>query len=207
MPYTHDYAAVLLKKRIAMDRSFWPRLSRTLALRLNNAAWARSFNTHHVMDEVAYLEDPAKARPTSTKPAKKFSGPILGRFWHKHFTDARFLAQNVQNQWFGAYAEKHELLGAEIRKFFESFGEIAGAYLDEKDARAAAGRLAHEIVIGGMSRRTARKAMTGEWLIYFVHNGKNYYLDIATHDEQLNEAALYERLRDDCEWEFPFAFK
>lgn len=207
MPYTHDYSAILLKKRIAMARPFWPRLSQTLALRLNNAAWGRSFNTHSVMDEVAYLEDPVRARPTSTKPAQQLSGPILGRFCHKHFTDARSLGQNLINQWFGPYAEKHGVLRTEIRKVLESLGETAGADLDEKDARAAAGRLAHEVVTGGMSRLNARKAMTGEWLIYFVHNGENYYLDIALHAEQQDESALYERLREGCEWEYPFAFK
>ena len=207
MPHKDHYAAVLLKKRVAMAQPFWPRLSQELALTLHNSSLARSFNTFKVLDEIAYMEAPAVARPTSTKPATKFRGAILGRFWHKHFTDARFLGHNLQNQWWGPYATKNQTLSATIREAMEALGDFEGDSYSEAQAHQVAGRIAHDIVIGGMEKRATRKAMTGEWIIYYPHDGMNYYLGLAHHEEQKDERALYDRLKSECAWEFPFAFE
>lgn len=67
-------------------------------------------------------------------------------------------------------------------------------------------RAGQAIVMDGFERRSRRGAMTGEWLIYYVHEGRNCYLDLAQHAEQENEEALYHRLRAKTAGEFPFAF-
>lgn len=206
MPYKENYPAILLKKRVADNRFFWPRISLTLAMRLDTAAGQHTFNIDTVLDEIAYLESPDFSKPTATKPQEQLRGPLLGRYWHKHFMDAGHLGQNVQNHWFGPFAKKHGLLGQEIRKWFESWGDVAGAELTEPEGRVIAGRLAHEIVHGACAKRSARRAMTGEWIIYYVHNGQNFYLDIAFHSELQDEQALVDRLRSGCEEEYPFAF-
>ena len=207
MPYKNNYAAVLLKKKVAMAQPFWPRMSQSLVLTLRNNYLARTFNTFKVLDEIEFLEAPATARVTSTKPAAPFRGPTLGRFWHKHFTDARFLGHNLQNQWWGPYAIKHQVLSHTIRQALETLGDFEGDSYPETEARRVAGQIAHEIVIGGMKKRAARKAMTGEWIIFYPHCGMNYYLGLAHHEEQSDEVALYERLASECAWEFPFAFE
>lgn len=72
-----------------------------------------------------------------------------------------------------------------------------------------AGQIAHIAALEGYKRRANRQQLTGEWIVYYVHNGQNYYLDIAFHDEASTpegEQALYNRLALACQWEFPFAF-
>jgi hypothetical protein len=46
--------------------------------------------------------------------------------------------------------------------------------------------------------------MTGDWIVFAKHQGQNFYLGLATHDD--DDEALYERLRQGGEWEFPFLF-
>lgn len=48
--------------------------------------------------------------------------------------------------------------------------------------------------------------MTGDWIVFGKQQGKNYYLDLATHAEPEEPARLYEKLRGGSEAEFPFLF-
>jgi hypothetical protein len=49
--------------------------------------------------------------------------------------------------------------------------------------------------------------MTGDWIIFAKHEGQNFYLGLGTHDAATREPdALYRRLRQGSEWEFPFLF-
>ncbi|WP_407506722.1 hypothetical protein [Acinetobacter baumannii] len=43
--------------------------------------------------------------------------------------------------------------------------------------------------------------LTGEWIIYHVHNQKNYYLNIAKHND--GDAVLAEEIREIALFEFP----
>lgn len=207
MPLLSRYDAVLLKKRFCGGSSFWPRISEALALRLSNAFLARSglINTWRIMDELRWLEQTPDSSQTPTKPAAPLSGEILGRFMHKHYTSAAFLVRNIQNQWFEGYGKKHKLLAAEIANIVP----VGYVVEDEGDAWKKAGQIAHIAALEGYKRRANRQQLTGEWIVYYVHNGQNYYLDIAFHDEASTpegEQALYNRLALACQWEFPFAF-
>ncbi|MCP1486358.1 S-adenosylmethionine:diacylglycerol 3-amino-3-carboxypropyl transferase [Pseudomonas fluorescens] len=135
--------------------------------------------------------------------AEKFRGPILGRFWHKHYYDARHLPQNVLNKWFGEYAVKQELLKLKLREVLMADEDDTNM---EKYWEAKANRVSHAIVYGGIEARKNRGALTGEWLIYYEHAGLNYYLDLADHRELNDQQKLFDRLKDECAWEFPFAF-
>lgn len=122
---------------------------------------------------------------------------------HKHYTGTAFLTQNLVNQWFGAYAEKHDLLQNELTKIHP----IGATIEDDQHAHLTAGKIAHTVVMDGYERLCKRGNMTGEWIIYYVHEGQNYYLDLACHVEQRDEQQLYDRLKRACAWEFPFAFE
>lgn len=203
MPIRKRYESVLLKKQVARDQYFWPRISEAMALRLDYCFRARSATVPYwkIIDELMYLEVEG-ARPTSTKPAEPFKGPILGRFMHKHYGGSAFLATNLINQWYGPYAQKQQLLS----KALESIPAPEDETLEE--AWRWAGRVAHTVVLDGSQRLKTRKQMTGEWIIYYVHKGQNYYLDIAKHAEhQQDEQMLFDRLKKQCAWEFPFAFE
>jgi hypothetical protein len=62
--------------------------------------------------------------------------------------------------------------------------------------------MAHDLVTGAMMRRKAAGALTGEWIVYAVHERRNYYLALWRHadgDEMLRRNI--ERL---CVPQFPF---
>jgi len=84
--------------------------------------------------------------------------------------------------------------------------EVAEEYGDDFDKWV--GNLTHRLVIGGYEERVER-GLTGDWIIYAQHEGLNYYLDLATHEEGVGERAkdLAQKLREGCEAEFPFLFE
>ncbi|WP_412481394.1 hypothetical protein [Pseudomonas asiatica] len=203
MPLVDRYESLLLKKRVALSQVYSPRISQCLALRLQLFSMLRWINKFAVLDEIALLEGTPTSRPTGTKAAEKFRGPILGRFWHKHYCDSRHLAQNFYNKWFGDYAVKHSLLSNELRKILMSDVDDT----DMEEYRLVMGnQISHAVVYGGIESRRQRGALTGEWLVYYVHDGVNYYLDLANHEEASEPQKLFDRLKSECEWEFPFAF-
>ncbi|SER22993.1 Uncharacterised protein [Pseudomonas luteola] len=206
MPYAYRYEAVRLKRLVCRNEPFWPYLSEALTLKLYNGVMYRGFNASRVIDEIALLEGATSSRQTNTKPATQFKGPHLGRFWHKHWTDSAFINKNLDIHWFGPHAEKKELLKREIEKACKTLGKDSVDDLVEDEIQGLASLVSHSVVHNGYASRRARNALTGEWLIYYIHNGQNYYLDIAVHCSRQDEPALLERLRASCEWEFPFAF-
>jgi len=44
-------------------------------------------------------------------------------------------------------------------------------------------RLVHQLVLGGLDERAAARRMTGDWIIFAKHEGRNFYLDLGTHDD------------------------
>lgn len=206
MPYKNNYSAILAKKKACWDWPFWPYVSTCLATRLNRAAMTRRFSVFSILDEIAMLEDLPLAKKTGTKPAVRFRGPYLGRFWHKHWTCAAFIEENLRQQWWGGHATKNGSVAKVIREAFEATGKPYGSELTEAELREVTSRMVTQMVSNGYMQRRAREALTGEWLIFYVHNGQNYYLDIATHTKGDDDKRLFERLRDNCAAEFPFAF-
>jgi len=51
------------------------------------------------------------------------------------------------------------------------------------------------------AERSRKQCLTGEWIIYAQHEGQNYYLCLAQHDE---DADAFERIKRGCVDEFPF---
>ncbi|UQS15180.1 hypothetical protein [Pseudomonas sp. HS6] len=203
MPLLHRYESLLLKKNVSLSQLYSHRMSQCLALRLHNGSILRRINKFSVLDEIALLEKTPTSRPTGTKAAEKFRGPILGRFWHKHYFDAYHLPQNIQNKWFSEYALKHRLLKEKLHEILLVEEDDSDM---EKYRNVKANQISHALVYGGIEARRNRRALTGEWLIYYVYDGLNYYLDLANHEELDDQQGIYNRLRDNCAWEFPFAF-
>lgn len=46
----------------------------------------------------------------------------------------------------------------------------------------------------------------GDWIIFAKHKGKNYYFDLATHQEGREPKRLISKLRAGSACEFPFLF-
>lgn len=69
------------------------------------------------------------------------------------------------------------------------------------------GIVAYRTVIEGYKKR-AKRGLTGDWIIYGKHEGRNYYLALAAHEEgeRPNAIQLYKTLQQVCAAEFPFLF-
>jgi dihydrofolate reductase len=62
--------------------------------------------------------------------------------------------------------------------------------------------IAREASWGSIERRSARSALTGEWIIYAQYRGENYYLCLGRHDS--GDALLRHQIDRVCCLEFPF---
>ena len=145
----------------------------------------RELNTFAILDEIGHLEGAPQSRPTRTKAAAPYKGPVLAGLWHKHFFNARFLVKNVMNHW------TEDSLLALIESILAD-----DAIPDE----AKAGAIAHQVVKGGFEDRAAAGKMTGEWIIYVPRDKRNYYLTLAGHAEA--DEAILQRVHA-CQGEFP----
>lgn len=183
-----------LKATAVRGRPYAPRISIALAVRLLDKS-DRYFDPFAVLDELDYLEG---IRPTSkTKRESPFKGPHLQPFWHKHFSSARHLVRNIGIRWNLADGGNRDL-DRMLREVAETYGE---------DPELWQAYLAHRLVVGGFEER-AQRGLTGDWIIYAKHDGANYYLNLATHEEGEPEHAeqLSKKLRDGCFADFPFVF-
>lgn len=135
-----------------------------------------------VEHEIAHLEGWEK---TQTKPATKFkkSGKLCG-FMHKHFFVPGYghFGENVMNAW--------ALNRQNSNKFSEMAIRVAKPYTSEgqntlEELWKYSGEVAREVIRGegGLEDRFADEQGTGDWLIFIPHEGKNYYLCIAKHNE------------------------
>jgi len=153
------------------------------------------FSKFNVLDQINFLEG---IKPVSTtKPATQFKKPPLFPFWHKHFMLPHQIIRNIAIRW--------NLDGGGNRDLDKMIHEVARDYGDDPDVWQKV--LAHRMSIEAFEDR-AKRGLTGHWLIFAKHEGANYYLDLATHEEgqKENACALKTKLIDGSRAEFPFLF-
>lgn len=156
------------------------------------------FDYRVILDEIAHLED--QTLPTGTGPATKFTG-LLSQFWHKHFCEPQFLAKNLANETEQSFD----------RLFYCDFAQASerelgrnwnGLLLDDH----AVGLLTYTLLFGALNERSGNNSkhavsrMTGEWIVFMKHKGKNLYLTLAVHKE--TDQSIINRLGL-CAEEFP----
>jgi hypothetical protein len=61
--------------------------------------------------------------------------------------------------------------------------------------------LAHRVTHEPLEQRNASKRLTGEWIIFIRHDGKNYYLCCNTHNA--GDQFIYDRITQHCVRDFP----
>lgn len=181
-----------IKNQAVRGRAYAGRVSLVLALRMLGLTKAE-VDPFSVMDELDYLEG---IKPKSkTKGEEMYRHPPLHPLWHKHFSTARHLITNLRVRWgMDKYGNKD--LDRLIEKVQKEYGE-------QPDVWGAV--LAHELVVGGYEQRQAR-GLTGDWIVFAKHEGRNYYLDLATHQEGRNPHALFEKIKNGTCFEFGFLF-
>lgn len=181
-----------LKVEAVDGRAFADRVSTSLALLLVALREGRG-DYFPVLDEMDYLEGIRES--SRTKAPKQFRHPLLQRFWHKHYSSARHIPRNIGLRW-GLDRGGNQALDQALAAIAREHGE---------DLDMWPRVLAHRLTVGGYEARAGR--LTGEWILYAVHDRKNYYLTLGTHEEGKNPEELLASLKRQCAAEWPFLFE
>lgn len=153
-----------------------------------------------VLGEIDVLEGRTH-RSRGTKPASPFSrSKQLTGLWHKHFFCAPFLARNIQTGLAGGRLS--ELVQAAMMDLRRSTG---GGDITEEIAHRVSSELANRATRETLDIRAASNGLTGEWIVFAQHEGKNYYLCIDRH--QSGDGVIRKRIDRHCVPEFPFLTK
>jgi hypothetical protein len=119
-----------------------------------------------IVDAIENLE--AGEPHNGVKPATEFTRHPLKGLWHKHYFTARFLPANI------SLALRKDGLKDTIESILDpvKYPVITPEAIEE---------LAHAVVSLPVEKRDADGKITGEWIIFAKHEGKNYYLSMAIH--------------------------
>jgi hypothetical protein len=129
--------------------------------------------------------------PVGTKPAEQFRDPPLRGLWRKHYLVGGLLSTG-KNVGLGFGKKKREL-----RRIIKDNYNPSTAHLpSETIARNLA-----NAVTNIYTARASEQRLTGEWIIFAKHEGRNYYLCLAQHNE--GDTAIFERVQK-CIDEFSF---
>lgn len=143
---------------------------------------------HQVMDEIRSLEG-HPSQGASTKPASEFRRPPLKGLWHKHYFSARFLPKNIQNQ----------LRGDKLLALIQ---QICDPQKSPVITEEMINELSHRVTVEQFEQRSEAGALTGEWIVFAKHQGRNFYLCLATHE--MGDKKIYEKIKVSCWHQFPF---
>lgn len=185
------------KRGVTGEAEYTNRISLGFALRLMLQR-KKVGDRHDILFEIQHLE---QGIATSTKPATQFKYPPLKPFWHKHFFSPKHLLRNVGERWNVSRGSGNRDLDAMINRVAEEPGH---------DPDLWPKLLAHQFMMGALEERSAAQRMTGDWIVFAKHEGQNYYLDLATHEEgEPGDCAnrLFEKLKQGSSVEFPFLFE
>lgn len=128
-----------------------------------------------------------------TPPAEQFKREPLMGLYKKHFTSARFLAKNLHNFQISKFGDQY------FQKAFEEARSHSSGYVDD----AFTGYLAHQMTFPPIEMRVRENRLTGEWVVFHQHEGNNYYLTLASHEEA--DEAIHQRAVLACDFDrLPF---
>jgi hypothetical protein len=177
---------------IGLERVAAGRYSIALLLGLFGGFKSGMQNPAKIIREIGALE--GLGAPSRTKTAQAFTGFRLRGLIHKHYLSdgLKSLAVNMKNEL--------DRSGIPLLKQKVADAEASGEerYFTVEDAKW----IAYEASHGSMLRRMQRNALTGEWLIYAMHEGRSYYLCLGRHDG--NDGELRTQIDAICCQEFPF---
>ena len=162
---------------------------------------SRDLDRHAVLEEIGVLEDSSRSKNTDTKPAKTLGRGRLKGLWHKHYFQASFIQQNIARvcqayveTWFQrkpldsltyfklayvsnspTYAshwfDRRSRRNSKFDKFVANMQPNDSVPQDRK-----LDHIAYHIMISGLENRSRERGLTGEWIVFKKHDGRNYYL-------------------------------
>lgn len=168
------------------------RHSALLALSMFGAFKAGRLNPYAIKEEIVALENNSPSRLKA--PTELIDQPLKG-LWHKHYAESglRSTALNV----------KRGLKKFGIPLFQQSVNEAKEAGETRCVEPEHIPALVNDVVHGNWMRLVDTQDITGEWIIFAKHEGKNYYLAVATHDRSTHDL-LRQNINSICCREFAF---
>lgn len=161
-------------------------------------------NIGRVVEEILYLEG-CVDRKTVTKAESEFNYGLLKGLYHKHYNTA-----GPESFYFNLVKPLETESGK--RRFNEACKSTQRQSVRNNwDDYKAAKYLIDCVFVKQLKNLESQKKVTGEWIVYHKHNGKNYYLAIAEHinndvDENYKNEKyeiLAKQIQAFCELEFP----
>lgn len=141
---------------------------------------------YHIIDEIKALEG---LRESLTKPPVQFRNPPLYPLWHKHYFSAHFIAANIYNE-----LNRNNLLSRVVNRIIDP--AVSPVFTMEM-----INDLSNAVVEKPFDTRSKDKRITGEWIVYGKHSGKNIYLCMAKHDS--GDQEIFNKLSFYCRNHFP----
>lgn len=125
---------------------------------------------------------------SSIKQSSPFKHPPLKGFWHKHYFSARFLPANISlaNGKAGIKKLVYEVMDPKKSKV------ITLKMIED---------LAHRVTNEALDIRHAQGKITGEWIVFIKHKGKNIYLCLTTHKTE--DQLIFNRILKHCRRDYP----
>jgi hypothetical protein len=187
----HDISVT--SDRLAVFRSFYVSGS-DLSSRMSELLWFDMYvlevkfgvSPHDILKSITNLE--AGEPHSGIKPATIFRNLPLKGLWHKHFFSAHFLVNNIS---LALGKNGLEKLVEEVMDPKKS-GTITREMIQE---------LAHRVTHEPVEKRDQQGKITGEWVIFAKHGGKNFYLCLNTHNA--GDQFIYDRIIEHCVRDFP----
>lgn len=124
-------------------------------------------------------------RPTGTKDATPFDGPLLAGLWHKHYLADNAVARNVQLGLGGSKLKR-------IPKIAQPFMPITPKNIPD---------LARALINDGYIERQQKGMLTGQWIVFAKYEDQNYYLCLGNHDD--GDPVVFQNV-EACIQDFPF---
>jgi len=188
MPELQQFASML-----GLDRAAPGRYSMVLLLQLYGACKAGAENPHKVMREINALE--------GIGPASKLKAPIQNKhpplkgLWHKHYQQSgmRSHAMNI-----GKALKRYGIPYAQ-KKVDEGKASGKLQYFSADDVKP----IVRDVLHNNFMQLGKDAAVSGEWLVFAEHDGKYYYLSLATHDTS-QHGQVRQAIDAICCREFPF---
>ncbi len=155
----------------------------------------RHFSVFSVTDELQTME--GRRAGKGTRSAEPFLGKVLKGLQKKHFTDARFLLENMGAH-FGMRKGGNSRLDSAIAQAFE---QNTSGFVDDQFCNT----MAHLSTVAAIEERMRAHRLTGEWIVFHRHQGENFYLTLASHQEPDEE--VLKRVQLACSFDgLPFSY-
>lgn len=179
-------------KAIGLESIAAGRYSFLLLLELFGSARSGMLNPAKIVSQIRFLEGIEAAN--QLKAATLFKHPPLQGLWHQHYLEdgLQSVAHNIQKgiKQFG------------LPWFAQKIADAKASGEEKYVTGADVAQIAHDAVVSNWQRLADNEALTGEWLIFAKHQGRNYYLILGKHNS--GDDLLRSQIDAVCLQEFPF---